>query len=61
MILIEIFFDWARIGHEQVPGRLKSPITSAKSGMENLTLNQWVPGSSPGGRTSSLRSDNLIS
>jgi len=42
---------WARIGHESKLGRQKSPSLLSKRGILILTLNQWVPGSSPGGRT----------
>ena len=59
--MIEISLNWARIGHEQVPRRPNSPENQGNPGIGNLTLNQWVPGSSPGARTSSLSSDNLIS
>ena len=42
---------WARIGHEREQAINKSPLLRGKRGISILTLNQWVPGSSPGGRT----------
>ena len=40
---------WARIGHEIKKQNPDSSRLLGKRGNDKLTLNQWVPGSSPGG------------
>jgi len=42
---------WARIGHEMALVMASKANLLDSKPIEQLTLNQWVPGSSPGGRT----------
>ena len=51
---------WARIGHERQQAINKSALLRDKRGILILTLNQWVPGSSPGGRTKLKRNPREI-